>query len=44
MFGQMMSGMGIGMCILMLFISLAAIGGIVYIAVKLGLRNTKKLN
>jgi len=42
MFG-MMSGMGIAMCILMFLLGLTAIGGIVYLAVKLALRNTQKL-
>ena len=43
MMGQMMSGMGIGMCILMFLLGLAAIGGIVYFSVILALRNTKKM-
>jgi hypothetical protein len=43
--GIMMSGtMGMTMCILMFIIGLALIGGVVYFAVKLALRNTKKVN
>jgi hypothetical protein len=44
MFGHMISGMGIAMCILMFVLGLAVIGGIVYFAIKLALRNTKKLS
>ncbi|MDR4949290.1 hypothetical protein [Neobacillus cucumis] len=41
MFGHMVSGMGLAMCILMFLLGLAAIGGVVYLAVKLALRNNK---
>ena len=39
--GMMGGAMGIVMCILMWLLGLVVIGGVVYLAVKLALRNTK---
>ncbi|MCH6267814.1 hypothetical protein [Neobacillus citreus] len=40
-YGMMGGTMGVVMCILMWLIGLAVIGGVVYFAVKLALRNQK---
>ncbi|WP_423799603.1 hypothetical protein [Neobacillus sp. SAB-20_R2A] len=40
-YGMMGGAMGMMMCILMWLIGLAVIGGVVYFAVKLALRNQK---